>query len=111
MTTMSATTNIVTTANEAVAKIAYALNELCVIYPITPASGMSEEVEAMSADEQTNIWGDVPRVVQMQSEAGVAATTGLDFDPVRGHRTIRFSFARSEAEIEDGIRRLQTFLG
>ncbi|MEM1163994.1 MAG: aminotransferase class I/II-fold pyridoxal phosphate-dependent enzyme, partial [Pseudomonadota bacterium] len=44
-------------------------------------------------------------------EAGVAATPGLDFDPVRGHGTIRFSFARTEAEICDGIERLQRFIG
>lgn len=43
--------------------------------------------------------------------AGVAATMGLDFDPVRGHRTMRFSFARTEAEIEEGIRRIRAFLG
>ena len=44
-------------------------------------------------------------------EAGVAATPGLDFDPVRGHKTMRFSFARTEAEIADGVRRIQKLLG
>ncbi|MEM9062910.1 MAG: pyridoxal phosphate-dependent aminotransferase [Pseudomonadota bacterium] len=43
-------------------------------------------------------------------EGGVAATMGLDFDPVRGHRTMRFSFARTESEIEEGIRRIDKFL-
>ncbi len=43
-------------------------------------------------------------------EGGVAATTGLDFDPVRGNTTLRFSFARTTAEIEEGIRRLRRFL-
>ena len=44
-------------------------------------------------------------------EAGVAATPGLDFDPVRGHKTMRFSFARTEAEIADGVRRIHKLLG
>lgn len=48
---------------------------------------------------------------KLLNEAGVAATTGLDFDPVRGHRTMRFSFARTEAEIEEGIRRIRSFVG
>ena len=48
---------------------------------------------------------------KLLNEAGVAATMGLDFDPVRGHRTMRFSFARTEAEIEEGIRRIRAFLG
>ena len=47
---------------------------------------------------------------RLLSEAGVAATTGLDFDPGRGHRTLRFSFARTEAEIIEGIARLGRFL-
>ncbi len=47
---------------------------------------------------------------RLLSEAGVAATTGLDFDPVRGNTTMRFSFARTEREIEEGIRRLRRFL-
>jgi aspartate/methionine/tyrosine aminotransferase len=48
---------------------------------------------------------------RLLDEAGVAATPGLDFDPVRGHRTVRFSFARGEAEIAEGIRRMQGLLG
>jgi aspartate/methionine/tyrosine aminotransferase len=42
--------------------------------------------------------------------AGVAVTPGLDFDPHRGARTIRFSYARSTAEIAEGLKRLQTFM-
>jgi aspartate/methionine/tyrosine aminotransferase len=38
---------------------------------------------------------------------GVAATPGVDFDPSRGHRFLRFSFAGSAAEIEEAIRRLK----
>jgi aspartate/methionine/tyrosine aminotransferase len=48
---------------------------------------------------------------RLLDEGGVAATPGLDFDPVRGHRTVRFSFARSEAEIAEGIARMQRLLG
>ena len=42
--------------------------------------------------------------------AGVAVTPGLDFDPIRGHQTLRFSYARSTADIEEGLRRLQRFM-
>jgi aspartate/methionine/tyrosine aminotransferase len=48
---------------------------------------------------------------RLLDEAGVAATPGLDFDPVRGHRTVRFSFARGEAEIAEGVSRMQRLLG
>ncbi|MBM9595787.1 pyridoxal phosphate-dependent aminotransferase [Roseitranquillus sediminis] len=43
-------------------------------------------------------------------EAGVAVTPGVDFDPVRGHRTLRFSYARSEADIAEGLSRLAEFM-
>ena len=59
-------------ANEAAARIAYRLSDVCAIYPITPASAMGESVDAWSAAEQPNLWGSVPHVVQMQSEAGAA---------------------------------------
>jgi aspartate/methionine/tyrosine aminotransferase len=48
---------------------------------------------------------------RLLDEAAVAATPGLDFDPVRGHRTVRFSFARGEAEIAEGVRRMQRLFG
>jgi aspartate/methionine/tyrosine aminotransferase len=44
-------------------------------------------------------------------EAGVAVTPGLDFDPVRGHQTLRFSYARSSDDIREGLARLQKFMG
>jgi len=47
---------------------------------------------------------------RLLEEAGVATTTGLDFDPVRGHRTLRFSFARTEEEIAEGVHRLSDFM-
>ena len=69
---MKASTHSILNANQAVAKIAYQTNEVFPIYPITPASEMSELVEAWSAQKQTNCFGHIPSVFQMQSEAGVA---------------------------------------
>ncbi len=59
-------------ANEAVAHVAYRLNEVIAIYPITPSSGMGELADAWSAAKIPNIWGTVPLVVEMQSEGGAA---------------------------------------
>jgi len=59
-------------ANEAVARIAYALNEVIAIYPITPASPIGEWADAWSAAGLKNLWGTVPSVVEMQSEGGAA---------------------------------------
>lgn len=47
---------------------------------------------------------------EILDEAGVAVTPGLDFDPVRGHQTLRFSYARSTTDIEEGLVRLQRFM-
>jgi pyruvate-ferredoxin/flavodoxin oxidoreductase len=59
-------------ANEAVASVAYRLNELIAIYPITPSSTMAEYCDEWATAGRPNLWGQVPRVVEMQSEAGVA---------------------------------------
>lgn len=59
-------------ANEAVAYIAYRVNEVIAIYPITPSSGMGELSDAWSAAKVPNIWGTVPLVIEMQSEGGAA---------------------------------------
>ena len=59
-------------ANEAVARVAHKTNEVCAIYPITPASPMGEHVDVFSAKGQNNIWGNIPRIVEMQSEGGAA---------------------------------------
>jgi pyruvate-ferredoxin/flavodoxin oxidoreductase len=59
-------------ANEAVASVAYRLNELIAIYPITPSSTMAEYCDEWAAAGKPNLWGQVPRIVEMQSEAGVA---------------------------------------
>ncbi|MCG7521228.1 pyridoxal phosphate-dependent aminotransferase [Ruegeria sp. Ofav3-42] len=47
---------------------------------------------------------------EILESAGVAVTPGLDFDPLRGHTTLRFSYARSTADIEEGLQRLQRFM-
>ena len=60
--------------NEATASVAHRTNEVIAIYPITPSSDMGEHADAWSADGRRNIWGTVPRVVEMQSEAGAAGT-------------------------------------
>jgi len=59
-------------ANEAVARVAYRVNEVIAIYPITPSSGMGEFADAWSAQNIKNIWGTVPLVAEMQSEGGAA---------------------------------------
>lgn len=47
---------------------------------------------------------------EILDKAGVAVTPGLDFDPVRGHGTLRFSYARSTEDIKEGLRRLTAFM-
>jgi len=59
-------------ANEAVARVAYALDEIIAIYPITPASPMGEWADAWAAGGVKNLWGTVPSVIEMQSEGGAA---------------------------------------
>jgi pyruvate-ferredoxin/flavodoxin oxidoreductase len=58
--------------NEAAARIAHMCSEVIAIYPITPSSTMGELADAWSAAGQKNIWGMVPEVIEMQSEAGAA---------------------------------------
>jgi len=58
--------------NEAAASIAFRTNEVISIYPITPASPMGELADGWANAGATNVWGTVPRVVEMQSEAGAA---------------------------------------
>jgi pyruvate-ferredoxin/flavodoxin oxidoreductase len=60
--------------NEAAARIAHAVSEVVAIYPITPASPMGEYADAWSASGRQNIWGAVPEVLELQSEAGAAGT-------------------------------------
>ena len=60
--------------NEAAARVAYAFSEVIPIYPITPSSPMAELADEWSAAAHPNLWGAVPEVVEMQSEAGAAGT-------------------------------------
>ena len=63
---------VMTDANEATAWVAYRLNEIIAIYPITPSSPMGEYADAWSAKDIPNIWGTVPDVTEMQAEGGAA---------------------------------------
>ncbi len=63
---------VVLEGNEAAARIAHLTNEVIAIYPITPSSAMGEFADAWSAAKQKNLWGMVPEVIEMQSEAGAA---------------------------------------
>lgn len=58
--------------NEAVARVAYRLNEVIAIYPITPSSPMGEWADQWAAEGEPNLWGTVPTVIEMQSEGGAA---------------------------------------
>jgi len=58
--------------NEAVARIAHKTNEVIAIYPITPSSPMGELSDDWSSAGKTNIWGNIPEVIEMQSEGGAA---------------------------------------
>ncbi|MBE9470511.1 MAG: pyruvate:ferredoxin (flavodoxin) oxidoreductase, partial [Chloroflexi bacterium] len=58
--------------NTAAATVAHALSEIVAIYPITPSSSMGELADELSAKGETNIWGTVPDVTEMQSEAGAS---------------------------------------
>ncbi len=58
--------------NEAVAYVAYRLNEVIAIYPITPSSNMGEWADQWASEAVPNIWGSVPHVIEMQSEGGAS---------------------------------------
>ncbi|MCG7586126.1 pyruvate:ferredoxin (flavodoxin) oxidoreductase, partial [Photobacterium sp. OFAV2-7] len=60
--------------NEAAAHIAYRVSEVCAIYPITPSSTMAEFADQWAAEDQRNIWGNIPLIAEMQSEGGAAGT-------------------------------------
>jgi pyruvate-ferredoxin/flavodoxin oxidoreductase len=59
-------------ANEATAHVAYRVVEVCSIYPITPSSPMAEQADLWANSGVKNIWGNIPDVVEMQSEGGAA---------------------------------------
>ncbi|HAK61349.1 MAG TPA: pyruvate:ferredoxin (flavodoxin) oxidoreductase, partial [Nitrospiraceae bacterium] len=60
--------------NEAAAHVAYMTNEVIAIYPITPASPMGEWADQWASEGRKNLWGTVPKIVEMQSEGGAAGT-------------------------------------
>ncbi|CEO42088.1 pyruvate:ferredoxin (flavodoxin) oxidoreductase [Photobacterium kishitanii] len=59
----------------AVSHIAYRTNEVAAIYPITPSSPMAELADQFATEKQVNIWGDIPNIIEMQSEGGAAGAT------------------------------------
>ncbi len=63
---------VIVDGNEAAASVAYRSNEVIAIYPITPSSNMGEHADAWAAKRRPNLWGTVPRVIEMQSEGGAA---------------------------------------
>src|SRR5580765_3202184 len=58
--------------NEAAASVAHRVSEVIAIYPITPSSAMGEFADQWSNEGRKNLWGNIPDVVEMQSEAGAA---------------------------------------
>src|SRR3989475_123278 len=71
---MVARRKITVDGNEAAASVAHRASEVIAIYPITPSSTMGELADEWSAHGRPNVWGTVPEVVEMQSEAGAAGT-------------------------------------
>lgn len=65
---------IISDANSAVSSVAYRTNEIIAIYPITPSSTMAEQASQWAEFNKPNIFGDIPNVIEMQSEAGAIAT-------------------------------------
>jgi pyruvate-ferredoxin/flavodoxin oxidoreductase len=66
------TSTLTIDANEAVARMAYLGNEVIAIYPITPASSMGEWADEWASQGKPNLWGAVPKIIEMQSEGGAA---------------------------------------
>ena len=69
---MTAAQFAVMDGNTAAAHVAYRVNEVCAIFPITPASPMAELADAWAVGGIKNIWGNIPVVQEMQSEGGAA---------------------------------------
>src|SRR5215471_3779517 len=65
-------TKITVDGNEAAASVAHRMSEVIAIYPITPSSNMGELADEWSSQGRKNLWGNVPEIVEMQSEAGAA---------------------------------------
>ena len=58
--------------NEAAASVAYRASEVIAIYPITPSSTMGELSDEWAVKSLPNLWGQIPKVIEMQSEGGAA---------------------------------------
>jgi pyruvate-ferredoxin/flavodoxin oxidoreductase len=69
---IAAQTTATMDGNTAVAHVAYRVNEVCAIYPITPSSTMAELADEWASSGIRNIWGSIPVVQEMQSEGGAA---------------------------------------
>ncbi len=69
---MNSTSVAMVDGNEAVASVAYRINEMAVIYPITPSSPMAEHFDEWMTQGRKNIWGNVVSVTEMQAEGGAA---------------------------------------
>ncbi|MDH5425714.1 MAG: pyruvate:ferredoxin (flavodoxin) oxidoreductase [Gammaproteobacteria bacterium] len=69
---MSKVKTVTIDGNQAAASVAHLTNEVIAIYPITPASPMGEWADEWSSRQQPNLWGTVPQIIEMQSEAGAA---------------------------------------
>src|SRR5438552_10203024 len=69
---MTARPKVIVDGNEAAASVAHRASEVIAIYPITPSSTMGELADEWSAAGRRNLWGTIPEVVEMQSEAGAA---------------------------------------
>ncbi len=74
MSEQNQTKKVTVDGGHAVAHIAYRVSEICSIYPITPSSDMSELSDLWATQGVKNIWGQVPQVIEMQSEGGAAGT-------------------------------------
>jgi len=61
-------------ANEGVAHVAYRLNEVMAIYPITPSSPMAEFCDQWTSENKKNLWGTIPSIITLQSEGGAVGT-------------------------------------
>ena len=75
---MSTRTKLTLDGNEAVAHVAYRLNEVMAIYPITPSSPMAEWCDQWASEGKRNLWGTIPGIIELQSEGGaVGAVHGM----------------------------------
>jgi pyruvate-ferredoxin/flavodoxin oxidoreductase len=71
---MSTRQKLTLDGNEAVAHVAYRLNEVMAIYPITPSSPMAEFCDQWASENRKNLWGTIPSIVALQSEGGAVGS-------------------------------------